>query len=1147
MKHPRMVLGVLPLLLLTEVAGGWIVFPEPVAQENTKKLIPESPASARPSADEMTYWFALKAGDYFELSVQKTGTDLSLSLLQPDGRTLRSVPCSHDGPLRISEIASETGRHILEVKSCDSSSWERAYEISLSQPRPSRTSDRSRVAGERLSADANSLITEYKAQATRAAIAKYEQALTYWRGLGDHIQEITTLNRIARIYRNLGDLSHATSYANSALKLSQDSQYLAGVAETDLSLAMVYLNQGDADMAVNACSRALELARELSNAALEAEVQYFLGTIYAESTNDYEKASSAFERAKGIWYSTGNRLGQARASLAVAGWIDFSLTRVDDGPKAAQQALAVFQSLKDRAGEASALITIALFDFQTGRKQDALNMFEKANPLIIGSGDLFMEVSLLNATARVYYDLGRIELALQLNEMALAKNEALRDHVGVAYSLLLMGESYFAAGNIPEASAYLSRALDAFRALSNKRMEGVVLGDLALVFEAQGDRSKALNFLNQSLTLVQSVTDHRLEALTLSNIGHIFDETGESDRALQYYEKAIQLNRATDDSFGEVSTLHRIARSLRATGKLEESLPRSEAAIKIIEGTRATVASSALRTSYFASVRQQYELYIDVLMRLYGKNESASSAVAAFEASERSRARTLLDTIAEARLSLSQGVDPQQLEREVLLKASIEAKAERYRQVLSSNGTAKAAAQLDSEIQRLNAELDELQGQIKLRSPRYASLVQPEPLKLVEIQNDLLDDDSLLLEYVLGDENSYLWAITHKDFSSYVLPKRSEIEAQVRRVREIMTARLTKPGETLGDAIGRVKREEAQYTQTAAELSRILLGPVADRLGSKRLVIVGEGILQYLPFGALPTPPSDGTSTPKSLIEQHEIVNLPSASTLAVIRKEAPYRGNPDRTLAVFADPVFQATDTRVTVAQLNPSSSVRARSSRPSQRGTPAATLNQLLRGSEALTTSVSLPRLLATQQEAKAISELVPEDKRFLALGFDATKTAVMNEDMNRYGIVHFATHTILDENHPDLSSMVMSLVDKRGNPQNGYLRLRDIYNLKLSARLVVLSACETGLGKDVKGEGLISMVRAFMYSGTPRVLASLWKIDDEATAELMTEFYKHVLQEGLTPAAALRQAQITQMQKKSRQSPYYWAGFQLQGEWN
>jgi len=241
---------------------------------------------------------------------------------------------------------------------------------------------------------------------------------------------------------------------------------------------------------------------------------------------------------------------------------------------------------------------------------------------------------------------------------------------------------------------------------------------------------------------------------------------------------------------------------------------------------------------------------------------------------------------------------------------------------------------------------------------------------------------------------------------------------------------------------------------------------------------------------------------------------------LEVIRREAPTRGTPDRTLAVFADPVFQAVDSRVRKAQV--------------------------LRGSDAVGPRLDLPRLPSTRQEAEAILAMVSPDRRMGALGFNATKKAAVNPDLKRYRIVHFATHTVLDDDHPELSSLVLSLVDERGNPQSGFLRLRDMYNLSLSAELVVLSACETALGKEVKGEGLMSMVRGFMYSGTPRVLASLWKVDDEATAELMMEFYRQHLQSGSTPAAALRQAQIAQIKKTSRQSPYYWAGFQLQGEW-
>jgi CHAT domain-containing protein len=324
-----------------------------------------------------------------------------------------------------------------------------------------------------------------------------------------------------------------------------------------------------------------------------------------------------------------------------------------------------------------------------------------------------------------------------------------------------------------------------------------------------------------------------------------------------------------------------------------------------------------------------------------------------------------------------------------------------------------------------------------------------------------------------------------------------------------------------------------------------LLGPVAAKLGKKRLVIVADGALQYLPFAALPAPGQTGNAAYTPLIVEHEIVNLPSASTLDVIRREAPQRLKANRLLAVFADPVFQVTDSRV-----GKSDSITAAKNGLTPDGKPATTkvsIAQALRSGETASAGLDLPRLRATADEANAVLAMVPEEQRWGALGFEATREAAMSNDLKRYQIVHFGTHTILNENHPDLSALVLSLVDKNGLPQNGFLRLRDMYNLKLSAELVVLSACETGIGKEIKGEGLMSMVRGFMYSGTPRVLASLWKIDDEGTSDLMKEFYKQLLQNNQTPAAALRQAQIKLWQSKSRKSPYYWAGFQLQGDWN
>ena len=191
-------------------------------------------------------------------------------------------------------------------------------------------------------------------------------------------------------------------------------------------------------------------------------------------------------------------------------------------------------------------------------------------------------------------------------------------------------------------------------------------------------------------------------------------------------------------------------------------------------------------------------------------------------------------------------------------------------------------------------------------------------------------------------------------------------------------------------------------------------------------------------------------------------------------------------------------------------------------------------------------MPRLAATRQEADAIVATVPPALALKKVGFDASRTAALGSELAQYRIVHFATHGVFDNENPGLSGLILSLYDEKGQPQDGFLRLHDIYNLQLPAELIVLSACNTALGKQVKGEGLMGMVRGFLYAGGQRVVASLWKVDDEATGELMKRFYSEMLQMNRSPAAALRQAQIAMWQQDRWRPPFYWAAFAMQGEW-
>jgi CHAT domain-containing protein len=443
-------------------------------------------------------------------------------------------------------------------------------------------------------------------------------------------------------------------------------------------------------------------------------------------------------------------------------------------------------------------------------------------------------------------------------------------------------------------------------------------------------------------------------------------------------------------------------------------------------------------------------------------------------------------------------------------------------------GNAEELATLQKEISRLEDEYQQVQAAIRKSSPQYSALTQPQPLGLKEIQQQL-DPDTLLLEYSLGAERSYLWVVSHDSLKSYVLPRREEIQRIAQHAYQLLTARsVFDSTEAPVERNSRIRNADREFQQASRDLSRMILAPAGGDLKSKRLVIVAAGALQYVPFAALSVPTLEGE---RPLIMQHEIVSLPSASAFAVQRQNLANRELAPKTLAVIADPVFSTGDPRFkSGAKPVPQNSTRSLVHAPAS----------------AAGTQLSIPRLPFTRSEADRILAVARAGSNLKALDFRANRAMATSGELGKYRYVHFATHGYLDTTRAGLSAIVLSLFDEEGKPQDGFLRTHDIYNLKLPAELVVLSACETGLGKDVQGEGLEGLTRGFMYAGARRVVVSLWTVNDRATASLMHRLYTEILQNNKTPAAALRAAQIEMLRAGQWQSPYYWAPFVMQGEW-
>lgn len=622
--------------------------------------------------------------------------------------------------------------------------------------------------------------------------------------------------------------------------------------------------------------------------------------------------------------------------------------------------------------------------------------------------------------------------------------------------------------------------------------------------------------------------------------------SGKRDEALESYRRAVTIWRKVEDQLGLASSLEGISLVQHQAGNLAESLKLTNEAISIVESLRTKVTNHQLRTSYFATKQNYYEHLIDIQMDLYQKTHSSDSLAGAIEASERSRARSLMDTLTEGRIDFARDSNVELLHHRSEVQRKIQAKSAALTQMLQGSPNTEQLQLLRQDLARLIAEDTQVWDKIKASNPKYAALVQPAPLTAAQIQQ-LLDDGTLLLQYALGEKRSYVWAVTSNSLDGFELAKSSEIEAAAQRMTEALTVRNRDvKNEVPADKQLRIKTAETQYAEASVQLSKMVLDPVASLLGQKRLVVVADGALQSVPFAALPLP---DTAESSPLISKHEIITLPSASVLALQRRELANRKPAPYTIAIVADPVYEQTDSRLVLAKTQKSGGESHTSTSPAST-IVTANANENSRLATALRdlgADGKLSRLPWSGEEAKAIAKLVPRNENLTSLGFKANRQIATGAELSKYRFIHFATHGIMDLEHPELSGIVFSMFDEKGLPQDGYVRLHEIYNLNLPAELVVLSACQTGVGKQIKGEGLIALTRGFMYAGAKSIVASLWKVDDAATSQLMAEFYKQIFTNKLKPAAALRAAQLKMSQEKRWRSPYYWAGFFLQGEWN
>jgi tetratricopeptide (TPR) repeat protein len=1067
------------------------------------------------------YQCTLAAGQSLKVVIEQRGVDILPALIGPDSKQLieddnelddrgielllwrAQTPGAYQ--LRLSARGRDiTGRYVLRAEFF--------------------SGDERRALATQTYVEGLQLAKQPKKELYPQAIARFEQALAQWREAGDRLLEARILYSLAVLQRLLDNPARAAEYYEQVLPVYHSLGLRTEEAGVLNNLAAAYMTQGQIAKALTYYERAGSLSDALSRRGA--------AILLSNTASNY------------------SNLGEYQKAL------EYYL-----------KALSAFRELKAEADEMIVLGNMAILLRSKGEPLKGLEY----NNLAL---NLSRKLKRPTAESLIIYELGLVwmsagepQRALELFSEALAIARQAQDRPGQVFALQGIGVVHQTQGDETAALDFFNQALELNRAIGRKQGEAAMLTRIGAILSGRGEFQRALDYQQQALAFYSTTGNRWFEIDTLLNLARTYRGMGDTQKTRELLDQALALSRETEGRPREAQVLYDLAALARSTGDLKRARELMEASLGNVEALRGKFGVQELKASFGASFQKYYEDHIALLMQMHSQDPGSGSDALALQTNERARARTLLDLLAEARAGLRQGVDATMLAQEQNLWQRLREKDTAWRQLLGNRRMSAQAAALAQEIAELKTQLQLIEAQIRQSSPRYAALTQPQPIRLVEMQQSLLDRDTVLLEFMLGEKQSWLWAVSSSSLDSFELPPGPAIEAAARRIYEQLTALQPKKDLSAAEQQKLVAEADARFQTEAAALSQMLLGQLAARLRQewqgKRLVIVAAGALEYLPFAALPLPESKGVGDKGTrgqgdkgesaipLLAAHEIVNLPSASALAAVRRETIGRKPAARVLAVFADPVFEASDPRLLkLARKRPPTGDLAANVRSAGEAKTSSSLNtdldHALRSFNPSIERSSFSRLPFSREEAEEIAAHVPKGSVLKAMDFEASQATAMSGELSRYRIVHFATHGLLNSQHPELSGLVLSLVDENGKAQDGFLRMHEIFNLQLPADLVVLSACQTALGKEIKGEGLIGLTRGFMYAGSQRVVASLWQVDDLATAALMKRFYHGMLKDGMRPAAALRAAQLEMMRQKRWSSPFFWSAFIMQGEW-
>jgi CHAT domain-containing protein/tetratricopeptide (TPR) repeat protein len=1115
--------------------------PDPANLHGSPLLVPgHSLPFWLPPTGQEDFLFRLKAGDYADVSVAQSEGLLWAVLSDPAGtkHTPHLLDAGKGSVIEIPVIAAKDGLYSVRV--------------TVSVPEPG-CSGLIMISAAHPVAPPDRQFTQAQNLFARAEwIRKTGNRETWGQGVHDYNVAIT----VARSIHNW-KLLRAALTGKSRILIYRMDDYPGGHQVAGQALAVPLGGE--------------DLPGEALAWKTFASVEYYLG--------NYHASIAASRKALALYKLTGDRYWQG-ITVGNLAYMYREIGDTEDALAAGQQALEIARSIGDLTGVDFGLDTLAAIHASRGEFEEALSLYYQSLDALRKKGYPESEADDWLGLGKLYLQLGDAGRATKAFQRAVTASEDAHDSADEIEVLGFLGDLALGQHQFQKAQNDYRRGLEDAQSKQLLPEESFLLIQLGKSYAIRGSRARAATSFEGALAIARKISQTSLEGRALQGLGDLDATSGHAAQAAAAYTQAYAIWKEEGHRGRMAVALASLARLSFENQRIMEAREEIQTALDLVETSRETLASRQLRTSYFASKHAYYELAVAILMRLNSLHPRQGYDVQALEMAERARARTLLDKLRMAIHEKSPvglaGIPPQLVARQKLLGERLDAAYARLREELGSPATKPEALRaLHSEIGSLLQESDDVEARMRESSSRYAALARGEPVPVPDLQATGLGSHTALLEYWVGERQSFLWVVRRHNLTSVTLPARSKLASLGSKYLANLLARSQyPPGEDFVRRHERVAAADARMQREALQLGNLLLGPTLHFPDIRQLLIVPDGPLWSLPFSALRIPAStpmrhgQGGVASEYALERFGMVEEPSASVFLSLMRRKP-RTEIARRIAIFADPVYTAADPRVAgnilAAKREPASDITPESRGGGSTAVPVAFAGTMpaLQGSasegaalpgaaaaNSVTRWVSeagmahLPRLPGSWEEAKEIAALAGPENSTLYIGFDAQPQVVRREEWSGYRIVHFATHAVVSTSHPAFSGIVMTMVRRDGSPVDGVLWLNEIYSLRMPLSMVVLSGCRTATGREIPGEGVEGIARAFFFAGARRVTGSLWSIEDQETSGLMQIFYRNLLRRHFTAAASLRAAQLELTRQKKWSHPYFWAGFVLQG---